>query len=301
MSQEQRQLVDQLMRENPFDLGGDVATQRPLLEALLSAHPVPSDVITSEGTLGGRPAISVEVPPATTPGIILFLHGGGFVFGSATSSVGLVADLARAASARAITVDYRLAPEHPYPAAIDDAISAYRSLLADHPGTHVTVAGESAGANVALVMLLEARRQRIPMPAAIVLMSPLTDLNATSDSYRTKSGRDPKLTRQAIRTRAADYAGSARLDRPELSPVNANLSGFPPMLIQVGSNEVLLDDSLRLAARAASDDVDVTLEVTAVVPHVFQAFAAILDEGAQALENAGAFLARHLRRATTSA
>jgi acetyl esterase/lipase len=296
MSREQRELVDQLMRGNPFDLGGDVATQRPLLEALLTAHPVAPDVVTTEVVAGDRAAILIEVPPVTSPGLLLFFHGGGFAFGSAASSVGLAADLARAAGMRCLTVEYRLAPEHPYPAAVDDALSAYRSVLADSAGAPIAVAGESAGGNVAAAMLLRARADGLPMPAALVLMSPLADLAASSQTYESRAGRDPKLTQASIRARVKDYAGDARLDDPVLSPSRADLTGFPPTLIQVGTNEVLLGDALQLANRAAHDDVDVTLQVTSGVPHVFQAFAAILDEGIEALQLAGTFLRRHVQQ-----
>jgi epsilon-lactone hydrolase len=229
MTQQQREAIAGMLRASPFDPAGDLREQRLLFEKMIAAAPVPADVVTTPGQLGGVPVIYVDIPGTTTDGVILYFHGGFFAIGSAATSVGLAAGLARKARMQVVTVDYRLAPEHPYPAAPDDAMTAYRALLdSGQDAARLALAGESAGAGLALVTL-----------AAI--------------------GR----------------------------------AGLPPLLIQAGSHEVLLDDAIRLAARAASDDVAVTLDVTPGVPHVFQAFAAILDEGEAALTRAGAFLRAH--------
>lgn len=309
MSQQQREMVHRILREAPFDLGGEVGTQRPLLEQMLTAQPLPADVHTETGELAGVPVVQINIEPGGDPGtdidrapsrgVILHLHGGGFAVGSAAGSVGLVAALARRTGMRAVSVEYRLAPEHPYPAALEDAAAVYRALLEREGGSdRIVVSGESAGGNLAVELLIAGKRAGLALPAAAVLFSPMTDLTVSGDSYTAKAGLDPNITADAIRTRAADYlagTGTGPAD-PMVSPIFADLSGLPPMLIQVGSHEVLLDDATRLATRAATFDVAVTLDVTPGVPHVFQAFAAMLDEGDAALNRAGLFVREHLPR-----
>jgi acetyl esterase/lipase/predicted SnoaL-like aldol condensation-catalyzing enzyme len=295
MTQQQREAIAGRLRASPFDPAGDLREQRPLFEKMVTAAPVPADVVTTPGQLGGVPVIRVDIPGTTTDGVILYFHGGFFAIGSAAASVGLASDLARKARMPVVTVDYRLAPEHPYPAAPDDAISAYRGLLdSGQDAARVALAGESAGANLAVVTLAAVARADLPQPTSAVLMSPWADLAGTGDSIKTKADADPAITADAVHVRACDYLGDADTRDPAASPVYARLAGLPPLLIQVGSHEVLLDDAIRLAARAARDDVAVTLDVVPGVPHVFQAFAAVLDEGEVALTRAGAFLRQHI-------
>ena len=302
MSKEQREAVHQLLRAADFDLGGDVAVQRPRLDQMLTAQPLPADVRTSAGELGGVPVVFAEVSGVDATGVLFHLHGGGFALGSAGGSVGLATSLARVAGLRVVAVDYRLAPEHPFPAAVEDAVSAYRALSEREGGSATIVAsGESAGGNLALELLLAVRSQGLTQPAAAVLFSPMTDLTVTGESYRTKAAADPNITAAAIRTRIGDYLDGTGTDPadPLVSPIFADLTGLPPLLVQAGSSEVLLDDATRLAVRAAADDVPVILDVVPGVPHVFQAFAAVLDEGAAALDRAGVFIRSHLTKATS--
>jgi epsilon-lactone hydrolase len=294
MTQQQREAIDGMLRTSPFNPAGDLREQRPLFEKMMTAVPVPDDVVTTPGQLGGVPVITVDIPGVTTGGVIVYFHGGFFAIGSAADSVGLASDLARKAGMRVVTVDYRLAPEHPYPAAPDDAMTAYRGLLdGGQDVARVAIAGESAGANLAAVTLTAIGRAGLPQPTSAVLMSPWADLAGTGQTITAKADVDPVLTADAIRVRARDYLGGASASDPAVSPVYGSLAGLPPLLIQSGSHEVLLDDAIRLAARAAYDDVAVTLDVTPGVPHVFQAFAAVLDEGEAALTRAGAFLRAH--------
>jgi monoterpene epsilon-lactone hydrolase len=294
MTQQQREMVAGVLRASPFDPAGDLREQRPLFEKMIAAAPVPADVVTTPGQLGGVPVIRVGIPGTTTDGVILYFHGGFFAIGSAAASVGLAADLARQARMQVVTVDYRLAPEHPYPAAPDDAMTAYRALLdGGQDVDRVALAGESAGATVAVVTLMAVARAGLPQPTSAVLMSPWADLAGTGDSIKTKADVDPVITADAVRVRARDYLGGADACDPAVSPLYGSLAGLPPLLIQAGSHEILLDDAIRLAARAANDDVAVTLDVVPGVPHVFQAFAAVLDEGEAALTRAGAFLRAH--------
>lgn len=303
MSKQQRETIEQMLRDAPFDLGGDVFVQRPLLEQMLTGHPLAHDVGTTSGELGGVPVIFIEIAEAEPKGVILHMHGGGFALGSATSSVGFISDLARKAGMSAITVDYRLAPEHPYPAALQDVTAAYQALLQrEGAGAQIVVSGESAGGNLALELLIAGKQRGLLMPAAAVLFSPMTDLTVTGDSYTTKADVDPNITAAAIRTRVNDYLNGTGIEPadPLVSPIFADLTGLPPLLVQAGSHEVLLDDATRLATRAAANDVAVTLDITPGVGHVFQAFSAVLDEGDQALTRAGAFLQAHVQAPVTT-
>jgi acetyl esterase/lipase len=199
MSKHQRETIDQMLRDAPFDLGGDVVVQRPLLEQMLTGHPLAHDVRTTPGELGGVPVIFIEIAETEPMGVIFHIHGGGFALGSATSSVGFASDLARKAGMTAITVDYRLAPEHPYPAALHDVTTAYRALLErDSAGAPIVLSGESAGGNVALELLIAGKQRGLVMPAAAVLFSPMTDLTVSGDSYTTKADVDPNITAAAI-------------------------------------------------------------------------------------------------------
>jgi epsilon-lactone hydrolase len=293
MTVQQRDMIDQLLRDAPFDLGGDVAVQRPLLEQMLTAHPLPADVRLTAGELGGVPVTFIDIDGAEPRGTLFLAHGGGFALGSARGLAGLASDLARKTGTRAVSVDYRLAPEHPYPAALQDLTAAYRALLEQAGGAqHVVVAGESAGGNLAIELLIAGKPEGLAMPAAAVLLSPMTDLTASGGSYAAKADADPAISAQAIRARVRDYldgTGTPATD-PLVSPVFADLTGLPPLLIQAGSHEVLLDDATRLAAKAATDDVAVILDITPGVPHVFQAFAAALEEGNAALDRAARFI-----------
>ena len=287
MTAQQRDMVDQILRNAPFDLGGDVAVQRPLLEQMLTSQPLPADVRTAPGDLGGVPVIFIDIVGVEPGGIIFHIHGGGFALGSATGSVGLASSLARKTGMRAVSADYRLAPEHPYPAALQDVTAAYRALAGQAGSAEqIVVSGESAGGNLAIELLIAGKAEGLTMPAAALLLSPMTDLTATGSSYAGKAHADPAVSAQAIRTRAADYLAGTDPADPLVSPIFADLSGLPPLLIQAGSHEVLLDDATRLAAKAAADNVAVILDITPGVPHVFQAFAALLDEGDAALNRA---------------
>ena len=295
MSQQQRAALDQLLRDGPLDLGGDVAEQRIIFEEMMAAVPVPADVTTSSGSLGGIPVVNVEVAGADRDQVIFYLHGGAYAIGTAASSVGLASDLARRAGPLLVTVDYRLAPEHRHPAAIDDAVAAYRGLLdRGVAASAIAIAGESAGAGLAVATLVALKHAGLPQPSAAVLMSPWADLTLSGDSISAKAAVDPALTPEGLRRRAVDYVAAGDRTVELVSPIFADLTGLPPLLIQAGSHEILLDDATRLAARAAAADVAVRLEVTPGVPHVFQGFAAILDEGDAALTSAGEFLRAHL-------
>jgi monoterpene epsilon-lactone hydrolase len=295
MSKEQKLALDDVLRQAELDLQADVPTLRASFNELMARIPAPDDVRQSPTTIGGVNAIEVTAPGADADAVILYFHGGVYVIGSAATSVPLVAELARRTGARVITLDYRLAPEHPYPAAVEDAQDAYQGLLEQgvDPG-QIALAGESAGGGLAVATLLGLRDAGTALPSSAFLMSPYADLTLSGDSIADREAVDRTLTPEGLRLRIPDYVAGADAADPFISPVFADLTGLPPLLIQVGSNEILLSDALRLAERAAMADVTVTLDVTDSVPHVLQAFAAMLDEADAALGRASAFLRTNL-------
>jgi acetyl esterase/lipase len=294
MTQQQRKALDQLLRDSPLDVGGEVAEQRAIFHEMIAAVPTPEDVSAKSGELGGVPVVTVETPGTDPSVAVLYFHGGAYALGSAADSVGLAADVSRRAGARAISVDYRLAPEHPFPAALDDAVAAYRALLdAGVPSAKIAIVGESAGGGLVAATLVALNDAGLPQPSSATVFSPWADLTVSGASATTKAGLDPALTPEALRTRARDYLGERDTATPLASPIFADLTGLPPLLIQVGSHEILLDDAVRLASRAADHDVQVELQVWPEVPHVFQGFAALLDDADRALLAAAAFIKRN--------
>ena len=291
MSKQQQLELIATLRQGQLDLRADVATLRVAFNDVMARIPVASDVDYISTTIGGVNAIDVTIRGIDTANMILYFHGGVYVIGSAATSVPLVSDLARRAQARALTVDYRLAPEHPYPAAVDDARAAYEGLLAQGVDAgQIALAGESAGGGLAVATLLALRDAGTPLPTSAFLMSPYADLTLSGETILQNQATDLVLTPEGLRLRVPDYVGGADASNPQISPVFGDLSGLPPLLIQATSHEILLSDALRLARKAAIDGVPVTLEVTPGVPHVFQGFAAVLDEGNAALDRASTFL-----------
>jgi monoterpene epsilon-lactone hydrolase len=299
MTETQLGAVIDLLRTSPLDMGGDPHTMRLVFDEMTGSHPVPEDVRTTTVELGGVPTIEVTTGGGEPSGTVLYFHGGGYALGSAAASVNLAADLARRAGTTVCTVDYRLAPEHPFPAAVDDALAAYRGLL-DHgvPAESIAVSGESAGGGLALALLIAIKEAGLPQPTAAAVLSPWADLTQSGRSYHSKAALDPALTRQALSTRSDDYLAGTDPRSRLASPLFADLRGLPPLLIQVGSYEILLDDAVQLAAKAADDDVAVTLRTFPGAPHVFQGFSAVLAEGARALDEVGTFIRTHLDRQT---
>jgi monoterpene epsilon-lactone hydrolase len=291
MSTQQQLQLDAILRQGGLDTAGDVLALRAAFNELMAQVPVPADLQQQPTTIGGVDAVEVTVQGAEAENVILYFHGGVYVIGTAVATVPLVGDLARRTGAKAVTVDYRLAPEHPYPAAVEDAQAAYEGLLDQgvEPG-QIALAGESAGGGLAVATLLALRAAGTPLPACAFLMSPYVDLTLSGETLTQKQAVDPVLSLEGLRVRVPDYVAGADASDPLISPIFGDLSGLPPLLIQVGTHEILLSDAVRLAGRAAVADVPVTLEVTPGVPHVFQGFAALLDEGDAALDRASDFL-----------
>jgi epsilon-lactone hydrolase len=295
MSTQQRETIEAILRQSAFPLDSDVAEQRRLLRAAVSAQPLPADVTVTAAALGGIPTAEITVDGIEPRHVVLYFHGGVYVIGGAFLAADLASQVGRRTGAKVISVDYRLAPEHPYPAAVDDALAAYEALL--HNGTapsDIVFAGESAGGGLAVVTMVNARDHGLPLPASAYVMSPYADLTLAGTTIETKREVDPLFTRELLQARVTDYTAGQDASLGLISPIFADLSGLPPLIIQAGSHELLLDDAVRLAGQAAAADVEVTLEITPGVPHVFQAYHAILDEGAAALDRAGRFLSAHL-------
>ena len=298
MSAEQRETLDAILRQSAFPADSDVIEQRRLLGELLSAQPLPADVTVTTAALNGVPTAEITVDDVEPRHVVLYFHGGVYVLGEAAQAAGLAAQIARRTNATVISVGYRLAPENPYPAAVDDALAAYQALLDN--GTDpadIAFAGESAGGGLAIATLVNARDHGLPLPAAAYVMSPYADLTLAGATMETKRDLDPLLSPEALRARVPDYTAGHDPAVALISPIFADLAGLPPLIIQAGTHEVLLDDAIRLTGQAATADVTVTLDITPGVPHVFQAYAPILDEGAAALDRAGQLLSAHLASA----
>jgi acetyl esterase/lipase len=297
MSSEQREMIDAILRQSAFPVDSDVNEQRRLLREAISAQPLPADVTVTAAALGGVPTAEVTVDGIDPRHIVLYFHGGVYVMSDAFLAAGLASQVGRRTQAKVISVDYRLAPEHPYPAAVDDALAAYEALLHTIAPSDIAFAGESAGGGLAIATMVNARDHGLPLPAAAFLMSPYADLTLAGATMATRREVDPLLSRELLQARVPDYTAGQDPALPLMSPVFADLSGLPPLIIQAGSHEVLLDDAVRLARQAATADVEVTLDITPQVPHVFQAYAPILDEAAAALDRAGQLLSANLVRA----
>ncbi len=302
MSAEQRDTLDAILRQSAFPVGSSVDEQRRLLREAASAQPLPGDVNVTAAELGGVPTAEITIEGIESRHELLFFHSGVYVISDAFLEAGLASEVGRRTQAKVTSVDYRLAPEHPYPAAVDDALAAYEALL--HKGTptsDIAFAGDSAGGGLVVATLVNARERGLALPAAAFVMSPYVDLTLAGTTMETKRDVDPLLSRELLEPRIADYTAGQDPALDLISPIFADLSGLPPLIIQAGSHEVLLDDAIRLARQAAIADVEVTLDITPGVPHVFQAYHAILDEGAAALDRAGAFLSAHLAAAERTA
>ncbi|MGE0542156.1 MAG: alpha/beta hydrolase [Dehalococcoidia bacterium] len=239
----------------------------------------------------------IAAPGVRDDRVLLYLHGGGYVMGSVRSHWNLIARLSSTCNCRALGVDYRLAPEHTYPAAIEDVVAAYRWLLGQGiPASGIVIAGDSAGGGLAMMTLLALRDSGVPLPALAVLMSPWVDFEATGESFTSRKNVDPMVRRRLILETARLYlSGKISTRDPKATPLFADLAGFPPLLVQVGDHETLLDDSRSLCARAQKAGVDTTLEIWPDMFHVFQLFADEIDDARRAVDAIGAFVRRHLR------
>lgn len=294
MPSEQLHTLVEMLRSRPALAELSIDEQRVNFEQMASLFPVSADVVREPVDAGGVPAEWIAAPGATNDRAVLYLHGGGYMLGSINTHREMISRLSRAAGARALAVNYRLAPEHPYPAAVEDSTAAYRWLLsAGLDPARLVIAGESAGGGLTVATLVALRDAGEPLPAAGVCLSSWVDLECLGQSMTTKAEVDPIAQREPILEMAKAYLGSAHPRTPLAAPLYADLTGLPPLLIQVGTAEVLLDDSTRLAERAKSAGVNVTLEPWDDMIHMWHWFAAMLPEGQQAIDRVGEFIREH--------
>lgn len=269
--------------------------RRERLDEIGSVWPVADDIKLTNIDIDGVPAEWSIAPGSDETRVLLFFHGGGYCSGSIKSHRRMVTEAGRAAKARTLAIGYRLSPEHPFPAARDDALAAWRFLRAQgYAPSQIAVGGDSAGGNLTAV-LINLLHDQGEQPACAWLVSPWTDLTMSGASLATKDAVDPIIHKAYLGELADAFvpAGIAR-NNPRISPLFADLHGFPPTLIQVGSHETLLDDATRFAAAAGTSDVDVTLEVWTDMIHAWPLWNAHLEAGRRALNHAGAFMRRHM-------
>jgi monoterpene epsilon-lactone hydrolase len=280
-----------LLREKAIPPGVEVSVERRRETMEKLSFPVKDDVEIETTHVAGCAAEWVRAPGVAADRVLLYLHGGGYVMGSPNTHRALAGELSRAAGAPALVLDYRLAPEAPFPAAVEDAVSAYGWLLeSGYAPERLAVGGDSAGGGLTVATLLAARERSLPQPAAGICLSPWSDLGCSNASYQTRAAADPMVTPDAIAFMAGTYLAGADPHSPLASPNRADLSGLAPLLIHVGRDEVLLDDAVVLAEAARSAGVDVTLEVWDEMIHVWHAFHPMLVEARRAIAGVGGYL-----------
>jgi len=294
MASNELQMIIDAFRSTPKLAGLSIEEQRAQMEVSLTQFQLPTDVRCAPVNAGGVPAEWVTTPGVTTERVICYLHGGGYVIGSINTHRELASRLSRAASARVLVLDYRLAPENPFPAAVDDSTAAYRWLLSiGVDSARLVIAGESAGGGLTVATIVALRDAGESLPAAGICLSPWVDLACLGESIVTKADIDPVANKESMLMLAKTYLGDTDPCTPLASPLYAELTGLPPLLIQVGTAECLFDDAMRLADNARAAGVDVTLEPWDDMIHMWHMFAAILPEGQQAIDRIGEFIRQH--------
>jgi acetyl esterase/lipase len=295
VASEQLMNVIAALRAQPVIDEPTVEEMRAGIEAFIGGVPLPEDVTFEPVDVDGVPAEWVTAPDAAADKAVLYLHGGGYAIGSIRTHRGLAANVSRATGARVLLIDYRLAPEHPHPAAVDDAVKAWRWLLAQGlaPGRMV-ISGDSAGGGLTVATLVALRDAGDPLPACAVPISPWVELEAVSDSWTTRAEADPMVGADGLKLMADWYLNGQDARTPLAAPLHADLHGLPPMLVQVGDAEVLLDDSTRLVDKARAAGVDATCEVIPEGIHVLHAFAPLVPEADAAIARLGEFVRQHL-------
>jgi len=267
---------------------------RVVFEKFAAGTPMPPDIKCEKVSAGGVEAEWISAPNSSSDRAVLYVHGGGYVLGSINTHRDLMGRIARASGARVLGINYRLAPEHPFPAAVDDSVAAYRWMLAQgFKPNRIGVAGDSAGGGLTVATLVAIRDAKLPVPGAGVCLSPWIDMEGLGESMKTRAAADPVVQREGLLGMAAAYLGGQNARTPLAAPLYADLKGLPPLLIQVGDAEPLLDDSTRLNDRAKAAGVSTKLEVWPDMIHVWQMFASFLPEGQQAVDGIGSFLKEH--------
>ena len=283
------------IRAQPVTLADDVHAARARIDEMLGASPLAAGVEVTTTTAGARAAEWLTPPGATGQRVVLYLHGGGYRIGSIAGYRPLLSQFAVAFGMRLLAVEYRLAPEHPFPAAVDDALAAYRWLLDEGtPAASIAVLGDSAGGGLAAACTLAMKRARLPRPGAVVCLSPLADLTLAADSYRRNASTDPYWDLRAAQQTVTDYLAGARARDPLASPVFGNFAGTAPMLIHAAAGETLADDAVLLASAVHRAKGQVRCELWPGLTHVWHAMYPYVPEAREAVDAITAFLEEHL-------
>lgn len=295
MGRSERAAVLQFLQANAADESIDIAGRRARMDALAEYFAVPDGTEVEQSWIADIPGEWVRAKQARRDAVLLYFHGGGYVLGSCKSHRHLIAALSAASGMSVFAPDYRLAPEHPFPAAVEDGVAVYKGLL--DPGIEpgkIAIAGDSAGGGLTLATLLAARDSGLPMPACAAVISPWADLSQGGEAYRTRARRDPMITKSGLDDMAAAYLGKTGAKTPLASPAFADFKDLPPILIQVGSEEALHSDAEAVRARAEAAGVEVSFESWAGMIHVWHAFHPILSEGRDAIARIGSYLKAHI-------
>jgi monoterpene epsilon-lactone hydrolase len=283
--------VREMIEGLPPRTGMSIPERRTTMDAWDKAYPLADDIIVASAKVAEVLVEWIAAPNASEDAVMLFLHGGGYVIGSPDSHRHLVANLSEETGLQGLLVDYRLAPEDPFPAAVEDAISVYAALLTHgFEAGEIVFAGDSAGGGLVLAMMLAVRDAKLPLPAAGICLSPWNDLTGTAKSLDTNACVDPTVSKESLNFFASEYLGEEDAQNPYASPLFGDLTGLPPLLIQVGSVEVLLDDAVLLAERAKEAGVTVTLEVWDEMIHVWHRYYPILQEAREANARIGEYV-----------
>jgi monoterpene epsilon-lactone hydrolase len=284
----------QLMASRPQ--ATEIAQMRLDIDARGKAFGLPADVTVEPVTANGVRGEWTSTPDADQSSAILYLHGGGYVIGSLDSHRHLAAEAGRAARSRTLAIDYRMAPEHPFPAAVEDTVASYRFLVdSGIRPNRIAVAGDSAGGGLVVGALLAIREAGLPLPACGWCISPWVDMEALGQSYIDRAAADPTVQKDRIVGMAQTYLGGADPRHPHAAPIYGDLAGLPPLLIQVGAAETLLDDALCLARKAGAADVVVDLQIWPEMIHVWHLYFPMLAAGRRAIASGGSFIRNFIR------
>lgn len=300
MTNEKRRVLE-LWQEMAAAMAPTDPEQPPSPEQLRRAYdqwaqthfPAPADLLLEPVNAGGVPALWARIDGAESTRTILYFHGGGYMIASAAGYASTAADLARSADANVLLVDYRLAPENPFPAAVEDAVTAYMWSIARHDPATVVVAGDSAGGGLVAALLIALRDRGLPLPAAGVCISAWLDMTLSSESISAKAAVDPIMSEPMLQGMAAAYLQGAQADLPSASPLHGDLSGLPPLLVMTGTWDSLTDDSTRFAAKARQAGVGVTLAVFEEMYHCWHIMTPVLAESRSAIAEIGQFCQVH--------
>jgi len=289
MTQDELAALKGMLVANPFDFTIPAAEVRAQFNGAVATFPVDESFSFTETKIGGVPGLWMDAPGSSN--VLLYVHGGAMLVGTAEVYRGLSGNLAAAAGVNHFSIDYRLAPENQYPAALDDVVSAYKGLLLEgYQAENIVVAGDSAGGGLVLALLLTLKATGAPQPAAAVVLSPWADLTHSGETMTTMADKDVSLTKAGLESGARQYAGAHPLTDSLLSPVFGDLGGVAPLLIEVGTTEILLSDSTRVRDNAQAGGTEVTFHAWNDMPHDWSLFSFMLSEGRDMIDEVGAWI-----------